>query len=145
MSRELSPAAIVRALAQEVCKRLVRKVVLHLQGMKESLLSGDDSGLQNTWEEICVQIQDEESVCWGAYDHTTRSLVTGFVGELPAHEREAIWLQTGPGQDWRFEDEAEREPYPVDNGDVVDYLVSEWVYAEADRWTNARIRKYLDR
>lgn len=35
---------------------------------------GDDSGLRSTWEEICVQIQGELSIAWGAYDETVLQL-----------------------------------------------------------------------
>ena len=29
--------------------------------------------------------------------------------------------------------------------EIVDYLVGKYVYAEADRWSNARIRAFTDR
>lgn len=145
MSPKLSESAIVKEVAKLACERLARKVIVHLQGMKSSLLSGDDSGLQSTWEEICVQVQYEQSIFWDAYDSTARSVVLDLVGQLPAHEREAIWLQTEPGSDWTDKDEDERDPYPVYDGDVADHVLTDWIYDEAGRWTNARIRKYLDR
>ena len=111
----------------------------------EALVLGDESGLQNTWDEICVQIQSEKSFGWAFYEQTVLACVQADVDELPRHEREAIWLQTSPGLNWEDDEDVEAESCPVDHSEIVDYLLAEYVYAGADAWTNARIRKYLDR
>ena len=144
MSDRLSESAIVRAVAQEAATRLSRRAITALQKMKHTL-SGDGSELKTTWDEICVQIQYAESFSWDAYDLTVRSLVSGFVDELVRHEREAIWLQTDAGTDWDCDEPQDREPYPVVDDDIVDYLLHQYVYAEAGRWSNVRIRAFIDR
>src|SRR5215472_1762471 len=63
MSQGLSESAIVRAVAERVAKRLTRKVIATLQQMREKL-AGDDSELKTTWDEICAQVQYEESFYW---------------------------------------------------------------------------------
>ena len=145
MSRTLSETGVVRALAEQVCRRLTRRLIATLQKMNNGLLSGEDSGLKNTWDEICTQIQFEESFSWDVYDETVRGLAASDVEKLLPHEREAIWLQTNAADDWDCEDESERPPYPVSNDDIVDYLVHEYIYSEAGNWSNQRIRVYLDR
>jgi hypothetical protein len=72
----LSEASIVREVANQASRRIARKVTAVLQRMKDTL-SGDDSGLETTWDEICVQVQYEESVLWDIYDTTVRDLVLG--------------------------------------------------------------------
>ncbi|HNU31948.1 MAG TPA: hypothetical protein PKN00_22345 [Sedimentisphaerales bacterium] len=144
MSEALSESAIVHALAQDAARRITRKVIADLQRMKHTL-SGDDSELKTTWDEICVQIQSEQSFCWDVYDETVRAVVSGHVAKLAAYEREAIWLQSDAGGDWDCREPQEREAYPVCDGDVVDYLIREYIYAEAGRWSNARIRAYIER
>ena len=52
MSRTLSETEVVRALAEQVCRRLTRRLIATLQKMNNGLLSGEDSGLKNTWDEI---------------------------------------------------------------------------------------------
>lgn len=42
---------------------------------KDFLLSGNDSGLKNVWEEICVQKQGEESHYWDAYEDTINNFI----------------------------------------------------------------------
>jgi hypothetical protein len=123
---------------------VTRRTIAALQKLNVDLLSGDDSGLVNIWDEICVQIQYEGSWAWDAYEETVRRIVTAQVEKLSAHEREAVWLQTPAGQDWDCEDQSDRETYPVLSDDIVEYLLTEHISDEAANWTNRRIRKYLD-
>lgn len=138
----LSQSRVVRKLAESVCDRITRRVVTSLQRMQD-LLSGDDTGLRNTWDEICVQVQGEYSYSWDAYEETVRSLVETRVEELSDFEREAIWLQTPDGQDWDFDAE-EPDSNPVVTEDIVEYLMSQYIFAKAADWSKVRIRQYLD-
>lgn len=144
MSDELSESSVVRAVAAQAAQRVTRQVIAALQRIRHTL-SGEDSELKTTWDEICAQVQYEESFSWDAYDDTVRALVDGYVAKLPRHEREAIWLQTDAGFDWSFEEPEEREPCPIVDEDIVEYLTQEYVYVEAGRWSNARIRAFIDR
>ena len=144
MSERSSESAIVRVLARASGDRITRHVIASLQRMRD-LLSGDDSRLESTWDEICVQVQDDDSFHWDAYDETVRGLVRRAVDSLPSHEREALWLQTDQGSEWDCEDSQEREPYPVCTDDIVDYLTREYVYERAGSWSNSRIRAYIER
>ncbi|MDA1053291.1 MAG: hypothetical protein O3C40_22800 [Planctomycetota bacterium] len=143
MTDKLSESSIVSAVAKEAAERVARRVIAALQRMEETL-AGDDSGLKTTWDAICVQVQYEQSFYWDAYDDTVRGIVKGYIADLRRHETEAIWLQTNEGSDWQCDDEEDREAYPVWEGDIINYITSEYVYEEAGRWTNARIRSYFD-
>ena len=142
--RPLSESTIVRDFAEDVCRRLTRRVLRSLRGMTDTRLSGDDSGLTNVWDEVCVQVQFEQSVFWDAYEQTVTALVAGEFAKLSLHEREAVWLQSPEGANWSCEDEDEREPAPVYDPQAVDHIVREFVYAEAGRWSNPQIREYLE-
>lgn len=144
MNDTLSASAIASAVAREAAQRITRKVIADLQRIKDSL-SGDDSGLKTAWDEICVQAQSDESVFWDDYDQTVRARVGAYVTKLPKHEREALWLETDAGYAWDLRDADDREAYPVNVDDIVDYLVQEHVYARASDWSNARIRTYIER
>jgi hypothetical protein len=143
MQRSLSESSIVTAYADASAKRITRKVIKFLQ-QKTEVMSGPDSGLNCFWDEICAQIQSEYSYFWDAYEETVFSLVRGYLTEVPQHEREAIWLQTDNGQDWLFKEAEERDDYPVMDEEIVTYLVNSYVFAEAGRWSNERIRNYID-
>lgn len=145
MSDGLSESRIVAAVADIALRRVTRKVIAHIQHMPFARMSGDDTELGNTWDEICAQVQFEESIAWEVYEEMLRNTVRGYVEELPAYEQEAIWLQTDAGLDWDMKEESDRDPDPVCIDDIVDYVMREYLYPEAGRWMNARIRAYIDR
>jgi hypothetical protein len=145
MGRTLSESEVIRSLAHHVCKRVTGRVVRNLQKITNGCLSGEDSGLKSAWDEICVQVQYEESLFWDVYEEMVRGLTRAEVEDLEAFEREALWLQTPAGSDWSIEDESDRESYPVVNDDLVEYLLNEGVYSLAANWGNDRIRAYLER
>jgi hypothetical protein len=67
----LSESVVVGALAEGVGQRITRKVIPTLQALTVTL-SGDDSGLETVWDEICAQVQTDESVFWNVYDKTVQ-------------------------------------------------------------------------
>ena len=72
---------ILSRVAKKKAKQLTRKVISNLQQL-DSTLSGDDSGLINVWDEICVQVQDEQSWYWDSYMEVARSSLRFYVGQL---------------------------------------------------------------
>jgi hypothetical protein len=144
MNEGLSESAIVRAIAEKAARHVTRKVIAALQYMTD-MLSGDDSGLETTWDEICAQVQYEKSLSWNSYDDTVRTIVGTQIATLPKHEREAIWLQTDAGMDWDCQELDDRETHPVCDEDIVEWLTHEYVYAKAANWSNRRIRAYMER
>ena len=144
MARKLSEYRIASDLAEALKKRIVGACIRDLQGMREHLLSGEDSGLANVWDEICVQEQKERSFDWEAYEETMSTFIECRVSELQPYELDALWLLTPQGDDWDCEPDDTRESYPVVQQDVEDYLAAEMLTA-ANNWSNARISKYLER
>jgi hypothetical protein len=129
--------------AEEIAEGVARKTISQLQKIPNTL-SPEDSGLKNAWDEICVQIQSEYSFFWDAYDETARSFVATLVEELRLHQKMALWLRTDAGWDWLFEDEEDRSAGPsIFESDIVEYILSEYVYSKAGRWSNKRVREYV--
>ena len=144
MSDKLSESAIVNAVSHEAAQRLTRKVIADLQAMSDTL-SGDDSGLETTWDEICVQVQYQESIFWDAHDATARNMIGSYIDQLARYEREAIWMQTDAVVDWLGEEPKDRTAYPIVDADITNYLIHKYLYSEAADWSNARIEAYLER
>jgi hypothetical protein len=148
---------IVSQLADHASKRACRYVIRQMRSI-EAGLSGDDSGLKDAWDEVCVQVQFEQSFEWEAYEATLCQFIQAHLRTLPEYWREAIWLQTEAGSDWLCErDDAADEPGtsarpspkwndspPVELSDLVEYVCREYVLDAAGRWPNRRIREYLD-
>jgi hypothetical protein len=141
MNTPLSESSIVRVVANLAAKRVARKVIALLQ-KTEPQIPPANSGLNNAWDEICVQVQFEYSLDWDAYDQTVRQFVRGYLTEVPQHEREAIWLQTDEGDDWLSKED--HDANPVFDDDIIAHITSEYIYEEAGRWSNSRIRDYID-
>jgi hypothetical protein len=142
--RTLSEMSIVRAVAEQACRRCVNSIRRSLE-RRPAELSGEGSGLSSVWDEICVQVQYEESFQWDAYEQTMLAFVEAIVEDLAQFEREAIWLQTEAAFEWEVEEAQERDPYPVYAGDIVDFIMQEHLLAEAGRWNNPRIRAFINR
>lgn len=131
------------------------EAIEYLLSLKETL-SGDDSGLENTWEEICVQVQGEQSFFWDAYSDAMHDAVLGAMQKLPERDELALWLQTEEGRDWHWElaweeeqlPRSERislkpEPFPISSEAIARYVVSEYLMQAAEDYTNLNIECYL--
>jgi len=144
MNPHLSESLIVKKVAELASRRMTNKVIAQMQKLSATM-SGDDSGLETVWNEICVQVQYEQSFFWDNYDSMVRVTTNTFVEELSRHEQESLWLQTDNGFDWKYDKHEDNDDYPVYNEDIVDYLVREYIYSKAGFWSNKLIRDYLDR
>ena len=133
---------IVCKLAASISQRLSTQVIRSLQRMNACLLSGDDSGLTSTWDEICVQVQYQKTLAWDTYLATIESLAHSFVEGLKQYELEAVWLVTPEGDEWWYKDQ--REPFAAYPDHVVSYVV-DCVLSKSGDWSNARIQRFMDR
>lgn len=144
ISEVLSETAIVAWIAEAAAERVARKVIADL-GRLNYTLSGEDSPLKTIWDEICVQMQDEESFFWEAYQETVERVIEHRVTSLPQQEYDAIWLQTDAASARNSAESEEREAAPTTLGHVIEYIAEKYVYRAAERWSNARIRAYFKR
>jgi hypothetical protein len=142
-----SEKEVLAKFANEIAEGIARRTISALQNISDTL-SADDTGLVNAWDEICVQVQQDHSFFWDAYDETTKMLVASIVDTLASHEKLALWFQTEQGRDWLdWDEEGEErdrdEDPPVFEADIVHYITKGYVYYKAGRWSNKRIRAYL--
>ena len=144
MTRRLSDAG------ETVLARAVRLVIRGLQQLTDCRTSGDDSGLRDPWDEICVQVQYQGSIHWDAYLDTIEGFALGAVGELTPYERFLVWLLTPRGEEWvsgeeqaGIDDDNARN-VPVQSEDVAQLVVSR-VLDRASNWSNTRIRLAIER
>lgn len=134
---------IVCNLASRAGHVIARRVIARLRKMHDGLLAGDDSGLKNSWDEICVQIQGEKFALWSAYEDTIDGIILSELENYDRLMKTALWLQTEDGIEWSIDNNDGTQPVFSD-GALVEYIRNEYVLAPADGWSNARIRAYLD-
>lgn len=130
---------VVTYLADKISKEVSSKGIRGLQKC-DVTLSGEDSGLINTWEEICVQIQGEYSYYWDSYEEAIELFLQPHLDKLNPYEEFAIWLQTDEGMDYDENEDME----PQINASAVLKYVKSFLYEQAGNWTNKRIRNYLE-
>ena len=115
-----------RALGQSMAEQ----VRADLEEMDETLLSGADSRLISLWQEICVQVQGEESFVWDTYLELVTGMISVRVADLSKAEQEMLWLATDTGRDWLYDVvHADDEPAPEQPGLDTDEL-AEWIWTE---------------
>jgi hypothetical protein len=144
----MNQSEIIWQLSNAVCQRVTQEAIAHLQGitLKEALALGPHSGLRNTWEEICVQVQFEESVIWEVYEEMVDVTLTPSVEALPEYEQAAVWRQTDEGSYWEcHEDEDDPQPCPICHSDIVEYIKQEYLYPAAGSWSSPRVESYIER
>jgi hypothetical protein len=142
--RELSATAIIRSVAEEACTRCTQKTIADLQARKDWLLFGEDSGLQNDWDEVCVHFQHEPAYAWSSYEDVVTLICRRQIEDLKEYEREALWLHTSRGEEWSRDNSKTRSAYPVCVSELT-YHVLRGVFSQAQRWSNRQIRAYISR
>ncbi len=90
---------VASELADSLCEKISRKVIKLLQSRKD-LLFGDNSVLENTWDEICVQVQGDQSFYWDAYDRMVCDSITGYLEDLKLYECVAISIKKNNDNYW---------------------------------------------
>ena len=134
--------------SKQVAMGIANKTKVFLERQKD-LTSGDDTCLENNWEEYCLQVQYEESIAWDTYINYIESLFQRFYEELPKEQQFTLWLETEGGQDWYWEDnnrvnkDFNYDEAPTYFGECVKMLMSE-LSAIAIDFKSENITNYIE-
>lgn len=128
----------IEQLAEDTSKSVCGAVIAVLKGLESSHPS-DDSVLNNAWEDICVQMQSEQSPNWETtYEFTILQHITAEINKLPKATLEAIWLQTDQGLDWD-----ETGSPPVFDENIADYIMNHYVLPTAEEDESPNVQNSL--
>jgi len=140
----MSEYSILFSLKEYHTKIMCDKVIKTLKQLRgDSLLESSDHGLKNTWEEICVQLQDEESVFWNAYDETVEQTINFIFKKV---DNEIIKFLSIMNDDEFYiteKDNFKYEDYALSTDSACDVVKNE-VYNQARIFINNNIKRYLD-
>ena len=141
---------IVSEHARALASQIGLQVASDLKRTREPLLSGDDSGLTSVWQEICAQVQGEESVFWDAYVQIMRDYVLSRLQTVSAPELEMLWLRTESGWDWLWDvvnaKKGEAHPHPgVDQEAIAHWIVQEFLKPLAEEDDSKSVARFLGR
>jgi hypothetical protein len=85
---------IIKGVSDISCNKITGRVIRFFQKMKEGMQSGVDTRLKNVWDEICVNVQEEESILFSCYLDTARKYIHNEVEKLDECIKKTIWIQT---------------------------------------------------
>lgn len=134
--------------SKQVTRGIANKTEAFLENQKD-LTSGDDTCLENNWEEYCIQVQYEESIAWNAYMDYIESLFKRFFEELPKEQQFTLWLESEDGQDWYWEennrtrDDFEYSEAPIYFEDCVKILMTA-LHDKAIDFKSDNITNYIE-
>ena len=132
----------MRDLGEREISNLCRKTMRALQRVP-TYHSGEDSGLANFWDEVCVQLQGEESTFWHSYQSLIASVSQKEASKYEHLDLRLMWLRTDAGMDWTIESDEPSEVVPFSEEDIAEE-VSARLQSQAADWSNERIRRYLE-
>ncbi len=153
----MSPVSLLinKAVASNVSAMVADAAQASLMRSRH-VLSGEDSGLETTWDEICVQVQGDQTAYWDAYEAAMRDAVLGVLPYLAATMREVLWLHTSQGWDvldaLRDDEESgltcqadyEKPEIPVDDEDIARHIIDNDLLQLARNYTNSAIEDFLN-
>lgn len=134
---------IVAAWATRLGSQAVSDVIRSLEGMEAS--RSGDSGLVNAWEEVCAQVQDEESIDWSTYDDTIVDLLCSVVRRLDRGAQLALWAVTDEGWDYIYDHHADKNGAagaPLDIDAIAAKLKGD-VLSEAADYESPSLYRYI--
>ena len=137
---------ILSNIADRECENICTKTISTLQCMSDGMQSGDDTQLENLWDEICIQVQYRQSVFYDAYLETITTIISRALNGVNEHLKQAIWLQTDQGWDWGYDNKESEDDVPPFGGDddIAEYILHKYVLREAADWSSDEIDGYLE-
>ncbi len=123
-------------------KFIVNKTIRELKKLKDTQLSGDDSGLKNFWEEYAVQLQEEQSFFFDAYVDTIKNFVDAEISKQPEEIQKL--LDFSENENFDEDDEFENNKFYYARDFAIDKIIED-IDSIAINFENKNITKYLER
>ncbi len=101
------------------------------------LFSEDCDMLNNMWEEVCVQVQEDMGWAWSAYDYQVKELCNKTIKALPQSLHAALTYHVCQKYGLAY------QPGAI-SLELVSDEVKESVYAVAYKFSNKRIEEFVE-
>lgn len=124
---------IVNAWGRQLVSRITNEVIADLKLSEAELSAG--RGLANVWEEVCAQVQREESIYWSAYEATIEGLMEACLNSLEFEARLALWALTDDGWGYIYDHHADPDGaanVSVDHAAIIAMLMGNILPKAAD-------------
>jgi len=144
MAQIMDDFQLLLAIKRPIVNEISDAVITQLKGLKEDhfKLSGDDSGLENVWEEICAQCQGEYSYDWEVYKETIENFIVEELNKQTEPVKILISYVGGLAISADFEDE--NDQYVYNQSYAVTDIIDD-VLEKAGSCENENVNRFLDR
>lgn len=140
---------LIEEMASSMIEKLARSAIQEMKRMRWALLSGDDSGLKNLWEEYVAQIRGSESIYFEEYLEAVSSYCLNEVNKLSRTEKFIIILgfdhNSTEFEEWQTDAENATSYQDVcPNNELVTSAVVHCINKIAEEYTSIRLERYLN-
>ena len=136
--------AVLRAFAQETASCVSKRTIAMLQKVEATPYFGKGKGLKNAWDEVCVQLQYDQTFLFKVYKEVMAMIVAKQIRDLKRHEKLALWFQTYEGESWLYDEGDPNDEPPMSIDEIGEYIVAENLIEEGRNWSNQEIRACLE-
>lgn len=140
-NRKLTERVCISNIQNYHANIIVKKVIWQLKRFKEFLLSGD-SGLNNFWEEYCVQLQEEESFDFENYVDTVKNYIEAEISKHPIEIQNLLDFSENEEHD--DDDEFNKDKYYYYRANAIDKILDD-IDRIAINYNGKNLEKYFDR
>lgn len=143
MAHIRSDFQLLLALSSMHVDKITAAIIDQLKTLTDEnfLLSGEDSGLKNTWEEICVQAQGQTSIYWEIYVETINNFIVDEFNKQP-HAVQILVSYIG-SIDSEYAYGEDEDPYCIFHDAAIKEIMDA-LMMKAGNYDNRNISRYLD-
>lgn len=145
-NRKLTESVCISDIQNYHANIIVKKVIWNLKRFKDFVFSKDDSkddsGLNNFWEEYCVQLQDEQSFYFESYVDAIRDYIEDEISKKSIEIQNL--LDFSENEDYDEDDEFNKDEYCLFRTNAIDKILRD-IDSIAMNYNGKNLEKYFDR
>lgn len=92
--RERAEKCVTSNILDSIYTRVVNRTIRKLRKLDYALLSSEDSGLKNFWDEYCVQVQGELFINFEVYRQTLENYLLDELNKEPKEIRDFYYVHS---------------------------------------------------
>lgn len=140
---------VIQDLANSIIAKIAESAISEMKKNRDVLLSGEDSGLRNLWEEYVAQVRGGESFHYDEYQEAVENYCSSEVNKISKLEKLIVTLgadQTSQEfEEWLEESEkAIHYENILPNNAIIISEVCQQIERIAEEYTSRNIERYLN-
>lgn len=85
----------IRSIVNEKYNKYIYEIISRVKKLDaSSMLSGDDSNLENVWKEFAYQVQEEHSYFFDLYEDLISQIINDLLKSIDTLDVKLLWLES---------------------------------------------------